>query len=217
MVRLATALLGVLLLSACSNTEGAPAAAAAPAETPAESAAAAPPAEASVAAEQPAAAAAAESAPVETAESSNSALSFRAYDGRNIAIEDYKGKKVVAVLFFSTDCPHCQTTAQILAPIYQEYRAKGVEILGLAVNPSAVQNLSSFVQQYGVEFPVGIGSRMQWSSFGKFSVTKTAYVPHLMFVGKDGKVAEDHPGADTDWWTDQDQNIRASFDRLLAQ
>jgi thiol-disulfide isomerase/thioredoxin len=167
----------------------------------------------------PAAEPAAASQPIEAlaaAPACNSALSFKAYGGRDIAIEDYKGK-VVLVLFFSTDCPHCQTTARIMAPIYREYRAKGVEFLGLAVNPSAAQNLPAFVAQYGVEFPVGLGSSMQWSSFAKFSVTKRAYVPHVLFVGKDGQVVEDHPGEDAEFWQDQATNIAASLDRLLAQ
>ena len=210
MLRIATVAISVLLLIGCSNSDATPAATAP--ESAAPTAASAPPA-----ATETAAPPASAPAPVPTAPpDSNSALSFKAYGGRDIAIEDYKGK-VVMVLFFSTDCPHCQNTARILAPIYREYQAKGVEFLGVAVNPSAAQNLPSFVSQYGVEFPVGVGTSMQWSSFAKFSVTKRAYVPHVLFVGKDGKVAEDHPGEDTAFWQDQATNIAASLDRLLAQ
>ena len=211
MVRLATIVLSVVLVSACSNSE---ATSSAPAPESAPAAAPAPPAavEQPVTAEQPAAA----TPPPAAAPATSSALSFKAYGGRDIAIEDYKGRAVM-VLFFSTDCPHCQTTARILAPIYRQYQTKGVEFLGLAVNPSAAQNLPAFVSQYGVEFPVGLSSSMQWSSFAKFSVTKRAYVPHVLFVGKDGRVIEDHPGEDTAFWQDQATNIADSLDRLLAQ
>lgn len=209
-MRLATFFIGILLLSACSSSEGTPAAEV-PDPDPAASAAVTPPP-----AESEPAAPSAEAPPTVTPTSSSSALSFRAYDGRDIAIENYKGK-VVAVMFFSTDCSHCQTTAQILAPIYQEYRQKGVEILGLAVNPSAQTNLPAFVARYRVDFPVGLGTRMQWSAFGKFSMMKTTYVPHMLFVGKDGQVVEDYPGGDQAFWGDQAENIRAAFDRLLAQ
>ena len=207
MVRLATIVISILLASSCSNSEATPSAAA-PESTP-PAASSPPPAAQPAAAPQPVEAPAA-------APASNSALSFKAYGGRDIAIEDYKGKPVL-VLFFSTDCPHCQTTARIMAPIYRIYQAKGVEFLGLAVNPSAAQNLPAFVANYGVEFPVGLGSSLQWSSFAKFSVTKRAYVPHVLFVGKDGRVAEDHPGEDTAFWQDQETNIAAALDRLLAQ
>jgi thiol-disulfide isomerase/thioredoxin len=207
MLRLATIVISALLVSACSNSEANPAAAA-PESTP-PAASVTPPAAEPVATPQPAQAPAA-------APASNSALSFKAYGGRDIAIEDYKGK-VVMVMFLSTDCPHCQTTARILAPIYRQYQAKGVEFLGLAVNPSAAQNLPAFVSQYGVEFPIGLGTSMQWYSFAKVSMMKTPYVPHVVFVGKDGKVAENHPGDDTAFWQDQGTNIAAALDRLLAQ
>ena len=207
MVRLATIVISVLLVSACSDSE-ANLAAAAPESTPAATTT-------PVAATQPAASAPPVEAPA-AAPQSRSALSFKAYGGRDIAIEDYKGK-VILVMFFSTDCPHCQNTARIMAPIYRAYSARGVEFLGLAVNPSAAQNLPAFVAQYGVEFPVGLGSSMQWSSFAKFSVTKRAYVPHVLFIGKDGKIAEDHPGEDTEFWQDQGTNIAAVLESLLAQ
>lgn len=215
MVRFATAVVSILILSACSSSEGTPAAAA-PEETPVATSEPAPPPPAEAAVETPPTAAPpTEAAPAPAAESS-SALSFRAIDGRNIAIEDYKGKPV-AVMFFSTDCPHCQNTAQILAPIYQEYKQKGIEILGIAVNPTAQTNLPAFAARYRVDFPVGLGTRMQWSSFAKMSITKNGYVPHILFVGKDGQVAEDHPGEDQAFWQDQATSIAASFDRLLAE
>ena len=208
MLRLATIVLSFLLVSACSNSDATPAAVAPESTPPAASAMPA-------ATEEPVAASQPSEAPA-AAPASKSALSFRAYGGRDIAVEDYKGK-VVMVMFFSTDCPHCQNTARILAPIYREYRGKGVEFLGVAVNPSAAQNLPAFVAQYGVEFPVGLGSSTQWSSFAKFSLTKRAYVPHVLFVNKDGKVVEDHPGEETAFWQDQATSIAASLDRLLAQ
>jgi thiol-disulfide isomerase/thioredoxin len=208
MVRLATIIVSVLLMSACSNSEATPAAVAPDSTPPAASTA--PPAAEPVVASQPAETPA-------VAPATGSALSFKAYGGRDIAIEDYKGK-VVMVMFFSSDCPHCQTTARILAPIYRQYRGRGVEFLGLAVNPSAAENLPSFVQQYGVEFPVGLGTSTQWYSFAKFSVMKKSpYVPHVLFVGKNGQVVEDHPGEDTAFWQDQATNITAALDRLLAQ
>jgi thiol-disulfide isomerase/thioredoxin len=167
----------------------------------------------------PAAEPAAAAPPVETpaaAPAGSSALSFRSYGGRDIAIEDYKGK-VVMVMFLSTDCPHCQNTARILAPIYRQYRGRGVEFLGLAVNPTAAQNLQAFVAQYGVEFPIGLGTSMQWYTFAKISMMKTPYVPHVVFVGKDGEVAENHAGDDAAFWQDQSVNIAAALEQLLAQ
>src|SRR5690606_38947448 len=81
-------------------------------------------------------------------------LTLRTLDGRTVSIEGLRGKGV-AVLFFSTDCPHCQHTAELLAPLYAEFAPKGLEILGCAVNPSAAANLSEFRDAYHVKFPLG--------------------------------------------------------------
>jgi thiol-disulfide isomerase/thioredoxin len=215
MVRFATVVVSVVMLSACSSSEGTPAVAA-PEKTLVATSEAAPPPPVETVAENPSTAAPPAAAAPAPAVESSSALSFRSIDGRNIAIENYKGKPV-AVMFFSTDCPHCQSTAEILAPIYQEYRQKGVEILGIAVNPTAQTNLPAFAARYRVDFPVGLGNSVQWATFAKFSITKRAYVPHILFVGKDGQIAEDHPGEDQAFWQDQATSIPASFDRLLAE
>jgi len=141
------------------------------------------------------------------------ALEFRTPDGKGMSLEDFKGK-VVGVMFFSTDCPHCQDTADILAPIYQEYKPKGVEFIGLAVNPSAVTGLAEFVKNHKVEYITALGNGDQWSRFADMSATARKYVPHLLFVDREGNVVEDHPGLDRQFWMNQEELIRATLDRL---
>jgi len=143
-------------------------------------------------------------------------LIFNTFKGQKVSLAEQKGK-VVAVLFFSTDCPHCQHTVTLLAPIYDQYKAKGFEILGLAVNPQAAANLDEFVDKYGVKFPIGLATRSQWTTFCRLPVMGNNYVPHLVFVDKKGVIQEDHPGMDRAFWLDQENNIKATIERLLAQ
>jgi thiol-disulfide isomerase/thioredoxin len=125
--------------------------------------------------------------------------------------------KVVAVMFFSTDCPHCQHTAELLAPIYEAYHAKGFEVMGLAINPSAVANIDEFAEKYNVKFPIGLGANSQWTTFCRLPVMGQKYVPHMVFVDKKGLIQEDHPGMDKAFWLDQDARIRAAVEALLKQ
>ena len=143
-------------------------------------------------------------------------LLFNTYKGEKVSLADMKGK-VVAVMFFSTDCPHCQNTATLLAPIYSEYKAKGFEILGLAVNPSAAANIDEFADKYGVQFPMGLATRSQWTTFCRLPVMGNPYVPHMVFVDKNGVIQEDHPGEDRAFWAEQEAKIRSTVQRLLAQ
>ena len=143
-------------------------------------------------------------------------LMFKSFKGAEVSLAALKGK-VVAVMFFSTDCPHCQKTAELLAPIYDAYHPKGFEILGLAVNPSAAANIDEFAQKYGVKFPMGLATRSQWTTFCQLPVMGQNYVPHMVFVDKKGVIQEDHPGGDRAFWLDQEAKIRSAIETLLEQ
>jgi peroxiredoxin len=143
-------------------------------------------------------------------------LEAKTIDGRTITLNDLKGK-VVAVMFFSTDCPHCQNTTQLLNPIYAEWKARGLEILGMAVNPNANTNLKAFAEQFGAKFPLALSSTSECNRFSEESVMRRFTVPYLLFVDRQGQVREEHPGADRDFWVGQQQNIPAVLDALLKE
>ena len=48
------------------------------------------------------------------------------YDGRRVTLEDLKGGPSV-LMFFSTDCPHCQQTSERLAPVYKALQRPDVD------------------------------------------------------------------------------------------
>lgn len=143
-------------------------------------------------------------------------LKLKTLEGKEITLDQLRGK-VVAVMFFSTDCPHCQHTAQVLAPMYAEMKPRGLEILGLAVNPSASGNLKDFQQKFGAQFPLGLTTRADWSGFGEFSVMHNPYVPYMLIVDRNGVIREEHPGQDRRFWLDQENNLRQSFETLLKE
>jgi thiol-disulfide isomerase/thioredoxin len=141
------------------------------------------------------------------------ALEFVTLEGKRLNIKDLAGKPVM-VFFFSTDCPHCQATARMLEPIYREYHAKGVEIVGVALNPTAKDNLGAFVKQYRVAFPTGLGGREQF--VGYTGVTGRFYFPYLLFVDKSGQIREERDGADRAYSADLNASVRKSLEQLLA-
>lgn len=140
-------------------------------------------------------------------------LEIATLEGKQLNIEDLAGKPVM-VFFFSTDCSHCQATAKMLAPVYSEYRAKGLEIVGVALNPTAKDNLGAFVKQYGVAFPVGIGAREHF--VGYTGVTGRFYYPYMLFVDRTGQIREERDGADRGYFADLNASFRKSFDQLLG-
>ena len=143
-------------------------------------------------------------------------LKFTTMEGRRLTLEQFKGK-VVLVMFFSTDCSHCQRTAQVLKPLYEELKPRGLEIVGIAINPAASGNLQEFAKQYGVEFPLSLGTRGDCTRFAGISVMARFYVPYMFFIDRKGMIREQHGGSDRAFYRNQDQNIRAAVEALLKE
>ncbi|HYP14512.1 MAG TPA: TlpA disulfide reductase family protein, partial [Bryobacteraceae bacterium] len=76
--------------------------------------------------------------------------------GQKQSVLKQKGK-VVVVAFISTTCPHCQNSSKVLSRLHAEYAAKGLEVLGVAIDDGA--DAAAFARKFNVSFPVGTASR----------------------------------------------------------
>ena len=143
-------------------------------------------------------------------------LDLKTTAGKTVSLSALKGK-VVAVLWISTDCPHCQETCEMLAPLYQELSGRGLEIMGMAVNPNAPGNITDFKVKHKVEFPIGVSTRSDWMRFADLSVMARAYVPYMMLVDRQGVIRYEHRGRDHEFWHDQTNKLRNELVELLAE
>ena len=136
------------------------------------------------------------------------------YDGRPVSLEALKGKAAV-VMFFSTDCPHCQDTASRIDPIYRELRGQGLEIVGLSLNPTDQAGLRTFAQRFGASFPLALSSRAEFSRIAGVSVMTRIYYPYLLFLDRDGVIQDEHQGSERTWFDGLEANFRETVGRLL--
>ncbi len=143
-------------------------------------------------------------------------LTLKTVAGSTLTLDSLKGK-VVAVLWMSTDCPHCQDTCETLGPIYEKYSDDGFEIMALAVNPMAPGNIRQFQTKHGVKFPLGVSSRSDWMRFADMSVMARAYVPFMMLVDRNGVIRYEHRGMDGEFWSDMEANLLEEMRELLAE
>src|SRR3954453_13010635 len=70
-------------------------------------------------------------------------------------LSQYRGK-VVALSFIFTTCPHCQAESKGMTKFQQEYAARGLQALDIAVNPNADLLVDNFKKDYQVGFPVSL-------------------------------------------------------------
>ena len=133
----------------------------------------------------------------------------------NVKVETLRGK-IVVLAFVSTTCPHCQELTKELVAMSKEYSQRGVQFLECAMNPEAEHDLPNFIRQLQVPFPVGFSDREKVYAFvGRSAVdNRMFYVPHLVFIDRNGMVRGDYPG-ESDFIAHAAENTRTELDKLL--
>jgi cytochrome c biogenesis protein CcmG/thiol:disulfide interchange protein DsbE len=123
-------------------------------------------------------------------------------DGGSLRYGEIKGKPIL-VNFFASWCLPCREEMPAIEKIAQEYRAKGVVFLGVAVDDTEAK-MREFVARYQVTFPVALdnGAATQ-KSFGVYGI------PTTYFIDKQGVINYFHAGAVTE------ELLRHELDKLL--
>lgn len=103
----------------------------------------------------------------------------------SLAMASLRGKPLL-VNFWATWCPPCVEELPLLNAFYREQRARGWQLLGVAVDqPSAVR---SFLQRLPLDFPVGMAG-MQGTELSKTLGNLSGALPFTVVFGADGGVA----------------------------
>jgi thiol-disulfide isomerase/thioredoxin len=112
-------------------------------------------------------------------------FSYRTLDGKITKLSDYAGK-VVLVNIWAPWCGPCRYETPGFVKLYQEYKDKGFEILGVAVNTNQ-NDVKAFLQKYGVTWPNGISDEVgqQYGVYG---------IPENNLFGPDGSLIKKFVG-----------------------
>ncbi|MFC2149067.1 redoxin domain-containing protein [Candidatus Auribacterota bacterium] len=62
--------------------------------------------------------------------------------------------KALLVDFFATWCPPCQAEIPGFIELYNEYKGKGVEIIGVSVDTGGKNIVKKFIKSKGINYPV---------------------------------------------------------------
>jgi thiol-disulfide isomerase/thioredoxin len=113
--------------------------------------------------------------------------------GETVTLEAARGKEIVVVEFWATWCGPCRVSIPHLTKVQQQFKDKGVRIVGLTDEAEDV--VKPFVDDMGaqMEYSVGIDTSEQTQK-AYMAPFKVNGIPHAFVVDKDGRIVwHGHP------------------------
>jgi cytochrome c biogenesis protein CcmG/thiol:disulfide interchange protein DsbE len=99
--------------------------------------------------------------------------------GDTFVLSQHRGE-VVVLNFWATWCMPCREEAPLLNALH----ARGVRVVGLAVDPLPLPAVAAKAHELGMRYPIGLGSSDLTSRLG------IRAVPTTCVIGKDGSVVQ---------------------------
>jgi peroxiredoxin len=156
-------------------------------------------------------------------------FAFPDLSGKTVSSKDpqFRGKVLIVALAGSW-CPNCHDEAAFLAPLYKDYRGKGLEIVSLQFEhfgdfERAAQATQRFRQHYGIEYTTLIAGVSDKDEAAKKLPMLKSFVafPTTVFIDRKGNVRKIHTGytgpATGDHYVQFVNEVKTTLDQLLAE
>jgi len=111
-------------------------------------------------------------------------------NGKPVRLSDYQGK-VVILDFWATWCPPCRKGIPDFNVLYSNYRGKGLEILGIAVDEGGKDSVQQGMQEHAITigYPILIGTAEVQKSYGGIEAIPTTFI-----LDKEGNIVAKYVG-----------------------
>lgn len=114
-------------------------------------------------------------------------FSIKTFEGKEVALQDLKGKPVV-VNFFASWCGPCQLEAPALRDAWSEFGGR-VQFVAVAIDDSE-EGARAFLKEFNIKFPAGLDSS------GAIARDYNIYgIPRTYIIDSAGTVLYEHSGA----------------------
>ena len=103
-------------------------------------------------------------------------------DGKNMKLSDFRGKAIL-LNFWATWCGPCKIEMPWFVELQKQYGPEGLQIVGVAMDDSSTEDITKFVKEMGVNYPILLGKESVGQSYGGVGVLPTTF-----FIDRDGKL-----------------------------
>jgi len=111
-------------------------------------------------------------------------FTLESLDGKNMRLSDFRGKAVL-LNFWATWCGPCKIEMPWFVELQNQYGTQGLQIVGVAMDDSAKEDIAKFVKDMGVNYPVLLGKEAVGDAYGGVPA-----LPESFFISRDGKIVD---------------------------
>jgi peroxiredoxin len=105
-------------------------------------------------------------------------------DGRPVSLHELRGK-IVLLNFWATWCAPCKVETPWFVDIYQQYRPKGLEIVGVSMDDGGRDQVARFAKAYQINYPILLGNAAVADAYGG-----VRFLPQTYLLDADGKITK---------------------------
>jgi thiol-disulfide isomerase/thioredoxin len=111
-------------------------------------------------------------------------FTLESLDGKTMHLSDLRGKAVL-LNFWATWCGPCKIETPWLVELQNQYGSQGLQVIGVAMDDSAKEDIAKFAKDMGVNYPVLLGKEAVGDAYGGVPA-----LPESFFIGRDGKIVD---------------------------
>lgn len=146
-----------------------------------------------------------------------SSLSYPDASGTTVSLGECAGKPRIIELF-GTWCPNCHDATKLLVELHGRYKARGLEVIGLAFEVSGNgerdrHQVKLYTERHGVQFPVLIAGRRDKSEATEAFpiIDRVRAYPTFLFVDADDQVRGVYTGFSGPATGEAAERLRSAF------